>query len=120
MLDYGFAVLRRGIVLRAGTPVGGVLFDTLGASGIVAAKTLRGITDPSDVQLVFEVSDDLQAPIAAGTSVGTITVGDGDRNVGEVDAVTTVQIDGEEERSWAAGVFETLLDGAASILPGEG
>ena len=109
MLDYGFAVLRRGIVLRAGTPVGGVLFDPLGASGIVAAKTLRGLTDPSEVRLFFEPSDDLRAPIAAGTSVGTITVGDGDGNVGEVDAVTTVPIDGEEESGWAAGMFETLL-----------
>jgi serine-type D-Ala-D-Ala carboxypeptidase (penicillin-binding protein 5/6) len=120
MLDFGFAVLRRGIVLRAGTPVGGVLFDPLGASDIVAARTLRGLTDPSEVQLFFEPSDDLQAPVPAGTSVGTITVAEGDRNVGEVDAVTTVPIDGEEEPGWAAGMFETLLRGAASILPGEG
>jgi serine-type D-Ala-D-Ala carboxypeptidase (penicillin-binding protein 5/6) len=120
MLDYGFAVLRRGIVLRAGTPVGGVLFDTLGSSGIVAAKTLRGITDPSEVRLFFEPSEDLRAPIAAGTSVGTITIGDGDKDVGEVDAVTTSSIDDEEDQGWPAGVFETLLSGAASILPGEG
>ena len=120
MLDYGFAVLRRGIVLRAGTTVGGVLFDPLGSSDIVADKTLRGLTDPSEVQLFFEEADDLRAPVAAGTSVGTITVADGDRNVGEVDAVTTVPIDGEEESGWAAGMFETLLRGAASILPGEG
>jgi D-alanyl-D-alanine carboxypeptidase (penicillin-binding protein 5/6) len=119
LLDYGFAILRRGIVLRAGTPVGGVVFDTLGASGIVAARTVRGITDPTEVRLRFEPFDDLKAPLGNGADVGEITVSDGDREVATVPAVATTGLEPPEERAWPASLLETILRGAATILPGE-
>ena len=120
LLDYGFDVLRRGIVLRAGTPVGGIVFDTLGSTGIVAARTVRDITDPSEVRLRFEPFDDLHAPLAGGTGVGTITVSDGTREVASVEAVATTTLEASEEQGWPLSVLQTILEGAAAILPGEG
>jgi D-alanyl-D-alanine carboxypeptidase (penicillin-binding protein 5/6) len=120
LLDYGWEVLRRGIVLRAGTPVGGVVFDTLGTSEVVAGRTLRGLIDPADVRLRFEPANDLQIPLADGEEVGTITVTDGARELATVDAVTATALDPEEDPGWAAGLLETILRGASSVLPGEG
>jgi D-alanyl-D-alanine carboxypeptidase (penicillin-binding protein 5/6) len=120
LLDYGFGVLRRGIVLRAGTPVGGIVFDTLGATGIVAARTVRGLTDPTEVQLRFEPFDDLHAPLGDGTGVGTIFVSDGTREVASVEAVATNTLEPAEEQGWPLSALQTILEGAAAILPGEG
>jgi D-alanyl-D-alanine carboxypeptidase (penicillin-binding protein 5/6) len=119
LLDYGWAVLRRGIVLRAGTPVGGVVFDTSGASGIVAARTVRGMTDPTEVRLHFEAAEDLQAPLTDGQEVGTITVNDGARDVATVEAVTSATLEAEDDPGWAAGLLQSILRGASSVLPGE-
>ena len=120
LLDYGFGVLRRGIVLRAGTPVGGIVFDTLGATGIVAARTVRGLTDPTEVRLRFEPFDALRAPLTGGTGVGTISVSDGTREVASVEAVTTTTLEPAEEQGWPLSALRTILEGAAAILPGEG
>lgn len=119
LLDYGFAVLRRGIVLRAGTPVGGIVFDTLGASGIVAERTLRGLTDPAAVELAFEPLTDLRAPLQDGASVGTITVSTQERTVATVGAVAAADVDDAAAEGWAAEALQTLIRGAAAVLPGE-
>ena len=100
--------------------MGGILFDPLGGTGVVAAKSLRGITDPAEVELSLEVFDDVRAPVAAGERVGTITIADGTSTVGTVPAITTSAIDEQEEPGWGAAVLETILSGAAAILPGEG
>ena len=94
LLDYGFAVLRRGIVLRAGTPVGGVVFDALGASGIVAGRDRPRVTDPAEVRLRFDAADDLQATDSRtarrlGRSRSTTAPG----TMATVDAVSTTAID---------------------------
>jgi len=109
MLDYAFKRLGRGILLKAMTSVGDMVFDS-GSTGAVASTDVRGITRPSEVTIEFEPDPFVAAPIATGDRVGNVVVRAGNgRVVGSSPALATRAV---EERRAGVG----LSSGFARIL----
>ncbi|MFN2389709.1 MAG: D-alanyl-D-alanine carboxypeptidase family protein [Actinomycetota bacterium] len=116
LLDLGFARLRRGLVLRAGRPVGALVFAAGGASPIVAAETVRGIVRPDRVEVsVAATSGAAALPLAPGDRVGTIVLSTrSGRVIAEVAAVAAAPVDAPSG-GWLAGLLGGLLRGAWQV-----
>ncbi|MGH2733969.1 MAG: hypothetical protein ACRDKZ_00190, partial [Actinomycetota bacterium] len=109
MLDAGFALLRRTVLLEAGTEVASLVFDPAGSVGIAAAGPVRGTPRESGLETVFEPSAELALPIEAGDVVGRLLVLSGSELVGRVDARATGSLSADE-RGWGTGALGTLLE----------
>jgi serine-type D-Ala-D-Ala carboxypeptidase (penicillin-binding protein 5/6) len=71
LLDHGFARLARTLLVRAGAPVGALVFSS-GATHVVAARAARGPSRREDVTVAFRPG--ARAPVRAGDIVGTVGV----------------------------------------------
>ena len=111
LLDYGFARLKRTLLLRAGTPVGAMVLPAGGSTRVVAGAEVRALEDPGRVFWEFEPLP-VSAGVEEGDPVGEITVMAGRRVVATVDAVAADSVP-RGERAWPAGVVETILRTAA-------
>ncbi|MGH2734586.1 MAG: D-alanyl-D-alanine carboxypeptidase family protein [Actinomycetota bacterium] len=109
MLDAGFALLRRTVLLEAGTEVASLVFDPAGSVGIAAAGPVRGTPQVSGLETVFEPSAGLTLPIEAGDVVGRLRVLSGSDLVGRVDARATGSLSADD-RGWGTGALGTLLE----------
>jgi D-alanyl-D-alanine carboxypeptidase (penicillin-binding protein 5/6) len=114
LLDFGWDRLKRTVLVPMGTGVGGVVWAFGGATGIVASAPVRGLADPSSLQVAFEPAGG-DGPVEAGEPVGRIVVMDGDRRIGAVTAVAsdTVTVN---EPPWPAAVASSLLRIAARAI----
>lgn len=113
LLDYGFAVLGRGVLVSEGRVLGALVFDPSGATAVVSGRTVRGIPDPDRVEVTFEPGP-VTPPLAAGETVGTmiVTLPDG-RVVARGPAVAEDEL---PDGGGGAGFFGPILRTAASIL----
>jgi D-alanyl-D-alanine carboxypeptidase (penicillin-binding protein 5/6) len=111
LLDYGWARLRRTVLVPVGGSVGGIVWAFGGATGIVASAPVRGLADPASLRVDFEPVAGA-GPVRAGETVGRVVVSDGDRLIGAVTAVAsdTVSV---HEPPWPAGLASSLLRLAA-------
>lgn len=108
LLDYGFARLRRSVLLRRGTEVGTVVLDPAGSIRARASRTVRGLAPAESIETSFEPMRAYDLPLAPNDVVGSIVVSSGGRVLDRVPAVTHEGID-EPQLSW-------LGDGLASVL----
>ncbi|MDQ3953304.1 MAG: D-alanyl-D-alanine carboxypeptidase, partial [Actinomycetota bacterium] len=81
LLDYGFRILGRGVLVREGRILGALVFDPSGAAAVVAGRTVRGIPEPGSVGIRFDPARNVTPPLAAGETVGTVVVSSAQGNV---------------------------------------
>jgi D-alanyl-D-alanine carboxypeptidase (penicillin-binding protein 5/6) len=116
LLDYGFRVLGKGILVSEGKALGALVFDPAGAAGVVAGKTVRGIPDPATVEVVFEPSAFVSPPLSAGETVGTMIIsGPGGEVVARAPAVAQDDLPGEDGEG-STSVLGAILRTAASVV----
>lgn len=108
LLDYGFARLRRGLLLGAQASVGGLVFDPAGAVPAAAGATVRGIQDPSEVVVTFAPRPTVGLPLQPGDVVGEAIVSGPRGKIETVAAVAGVRVDASEP-SWVARLLAALL-----------
>ncbi|MGH2701979.1 MAG: D-alanyl-D-alanine carboxypeptidase family protein [Actinomycetota bacterium] len=108
LLDYGFARLRRTVLLGAGEPVGNIVLDPAGAVRAVTARASRGLALPDTVGFSFEEAADFELPISHGEVVGRVAVTSEGRVIDRVNAVAGGELDGGRT-SWAARGLATVL-----------
>ena len=107
MLDHGFANYRRYPVARAGTKVRGTLPVTGGSKDGVELQLGGDLTlllsrgDEQRVRLTPSLPERVNAPVAAGEAVGSVTVSLDDRKLAEIPVVATSDV---EARGLSVGV----------------
>lgn len=116
LLDYGWRRLRRGVLLRRGTPVASLVFDPGGATTAVSAATVRGLQDARSISVAFLPGRALETPVEAGALVGTVEVRSAGRVIERVPAVAdrTVQ---RPESSFLANALARILSFGAAVVP---
>jgi serine-type D-Ala-D-Ala carboxypeptidase (penicillin-binding protein 5/6) len=108
LLDYGFTVLARTVVIEEGSPVGDIVFDTSGALPAVLAKPLRGPYSAAKLRPVIRLEDDLAPPIVKGERIGTITYMAGRRRVAVIPLVAGRELEAAEV-SWATALLASTI-----------
>jgi serine-type D-Ala-D-Ala carboxypeptidase (penicillin-binding protein 5/6) len=113
LLDYGWARLQRTIVVPKGRPIGALVWVSGGATGVITTEAIRGLVDPTNLEMRFEPTD-LSDFVHAGDQVGRLIVTEGSKQIGSVAtiAVDTVMI---EEPPWPAGIASALLRTAGRL-----
>ncbi len=115
LLDYGFSVLGRGVLLREGTALGVVVFDPSGSVGVVAGRTVRGIQRPGSVSIAFEPGA-AQPPLDRGETLGSVVVTSaGGSVVARAPAVAEEAVD-DAGGGGAASLFGDVLAAAAELI----
>jgi D-alanyl-D-alanine carboxypeptidase (penicillin-binding protein 5/6) len=115
LLDYGFARLRRTVIVGAGTTLGTLVFDPSGATGAATAQAVRGLAAPADVDAQLVVNEDLRPPVASGQPIGTIIVSASGRTVATIDALATSSVDASEP-SWFARLLAMILSAIGRVV----
>jgi D-alanyl-D-alanine carboxypeptidase len=108
LLDYGFAKLRRSVLLKRGAEVGTVVLDPAGSVRAHATRTVRGLAPPDTIEVSFEPARSYDLPLAPGDVVGSVVVTSGERVVDRVPAMTRSRIE-EPQPSWAVEGLATVL-----------
>jgi serine-type D-Ala-D-Ala carboxypeptidase (penicillin-binding protein 5/6) len=116
LLDYGFARLRRALLLRRGDPVGTVVLDPAGSVRAVASRSARGLAPPDSLEISFLPDTEFDLPLEAGDEVGVVLVESGDQTIARVPAVTLEEVSATSP-SWAAEGLATVLSWAQWIGP---
>jgi D-alanyl-D-alanine carboxypeptidase (penicillin-binding protein 5/6) len=110
LLDAGWERLRRTVLVRRGQHVGRLVFDPGGAVQVLAAATVRGMADPSALEVRFVPSPAARPPLRRGEVVGQAALAAGRRRVATVAAETAGVVAAER----GDGVVE-LLGGVLRI-----
>lgn len=118
LLDYGFAVLGRSVLVREGTVLGALVFDPAGAAVVIAGRTIRGIPDPSTISVGFEPAGSLHPPIAEGETVGTMVVSSRGDVVARAPAVAEAPLGEEDGGGGAASFLGAVLSAAEALFGG--
>lgn len=114
LLDYGFRVLGRTVLVEEGSVLGALVFDPGGAAAVVAGRTVRGIPDPGTVDVEFEPAESVSLPLSEGETVGTVVV---TSRTGEVVARAPAVVDEALPDAHAGGgLLGALLRAAASVV----
>jgi serine-type D-Ala-D-Ala carboxypeptidase (penicillin-binding protein 5/6) len=108
LLDYGFARLKRSVLLKRGAEVGTVVLDPAGSIRARAARTVRGPAPAETLEVSFEPAHTYDLPLAPNDVVGSIVVGSDGRVLDRVPAVTHEAID-EPRPSWVGDRLATVL-----------
>jgi D-alanyl-D-alanine carboxypeptidase len=108
LLDYGFAKLRRSVLLKRGAEVGTVVLDPAGSVRAHATRTVRGLAPPDTIEVSFEPARSYDLPLAPRDVVGSVVVTSGERVVDRVPAMTRSRIE-EPQPSWAVEGLATVL-----------
>lgn len=119
LLDFGFAVLRRTVLVKPGTLVGHVVFDPGGSVGAATPRPIRGLARPGEVDLVFEPGVRLELPVEEGEVVGSVTVvaAGEDIRTAEVTATGSLRTDDTPWVTEALGGLLRIGNGLASLVP---
>jgi serine-type D-Ala-D-Ala carboxypeptidase (penicillin-binding protein 5/6) len=108
LLDYGFARLKRTVLLERGAEVGTVVLDPAGSIRARAARTVRGLAPTESLEVSFEPASSYDLPLAPNDVVGSIVLGSGGRVLGRVPAVTHEAI-ADPRPSWVGERLATVL-----------
>jgi D-alanyl-D-alanine carboxypeptidase (penicillin-binding protein 5/6) len=127
LLNHGFAAFRRTTVVGAGRMLGTL---TVGATGVqvAAAAALAPLVPTSwlgRVTLLLREAPGLRAPIAPGTTVGTVTAFAGRMRLGSVPAVAAAAAPARRPRPGPSGppdplraAYEALRGFAGAVFGG--
>ena len=96
LLNRGFKRLRPSTLIEAGERLGTLFFPAGNATGVVAAKDVGGLADPSTLAIEFLARSDLSAPLEAGVVVGRLVISSDGERIGTVKALAadTVEVPG--------------------------
>jgi D-alanyl-D-alanine carboxypeptidase (penicillin-binding protein 5/6) len=120
LLDHGFKRLKRGILLKAMTSFGDIVFVPSGSTGVIAADSVRGINDPEKILIDFEFDPSVVPPIEPGQQLGYVLVRTRDgRIVGSAPAVATRPV-GEQTKVSGMGRAMSGVLATFAKLVGEG
>ena len=108
LLDYGFAVLARTVVIEEGTAVGDIVFDTSGALPAVLARPVRGLYPAGKLRPVIRLEDDLAPPIVNGERIGTVTYMAGRKRVAVIPLVAGRELEAAEV-SWTTALLASTI-----------
>jgi D-alanyl-D-alanine carboxypeptidase len=108
LLDYGFARLKRTVLIERGAEVGTVVLDPAGSIRARAARTVRGLAPTESLEVSFEPARTYDLPLAPNDVVGSIVLRSGGRVLGRVQAVTHEAID-DPRPSWVGERLATVL-----------
>ena len=115
LLDYGFAVLGRGVLLREGAAVGVVVFDPSGSVGVVAGRTVRGIQRPETVSVTYQPGTAVP-PLDRGETLGSVVITSaGGAVVARAPAVAQDAV-GDAGDEGFAGLLGDVLGAAAELI----
>ncbi len=89
LLNYGWARLRRSVLLRAGSVVGSAVFDPAGSVAAAAAGTVRGLDDPARLKVSLDTRVATRPSIDTGDRLGEVTLAAPSGVVSAVPAVAT-------------------------------
>lgn len=115
LLDFGFATLARTLLVDAREPVAVVVLDPAGAVPVVPARDVRGPTDPRRLEVVFEPGPSVELPLAAGDTIGTITLVSNGETVEVLDAVAQSYLSEPPEPPSGTALLARLLEAFAGI-----
>ena len=117
LLDRGWRLLSRGVLLARGTPVASVIFDPGGAATAVTGETVRGSADPEEVVVTYDGAGGPGAP-DAGETIGTVRVTSADGSlIATVPAVAEEKVDPASGDSIAARLLGDILALGARLIP---
>jgi D-alanyl-D-alanine carboxypeptidase (penicillin-binding protein 5/6) len=108
MLDFGWERLQATVVLRAGAPVGALVFDQ-GSTPVVAAAPVRDSAVRAEVTYEFVPAATMELPLDAGAVVGRVVVSSADGPIETVDALAVRPVAPIDRSTWAEGLFSGLL-----------
>lgn len=115
LLDYGFRVLGRGVLLREGASVGTVVFDPSGSVGVVAGRTVRGIQRPESVSVAYRPGS-VTPPLDRGETLGSVVITSaGGTVVGRAPAVAEEAV-ADAGGEGVAGLLGDVLGAAADLI----
>jgi D-alanyl-D-alanine carboxypeptidase (penicillin-binding protein 5/6) len=114
LLDLGWLLLERTVLLARGAQVGALVFEQ-GSTEVRAASRVRGSLRPADVAIEFIPDPNVRMPVYRGEIVGRVIVISNGRQVTSVDAVAADAIQ-PSEASWASDVFAGLLRAVGSLV----
>jgi hypothetical protein len=115
LLEYGWERLERGVLVKESDFLGELVFGA-GATGVVAARTVRGGVHPERISVVFVADATLALPINAGERIGKALVTTaGGRPLGSAPALATDDVDSSEV-SWATRAVAGVIDVGAGVL----
>lgn len=115
LLDYGFGVLGRGVLLREGAAVGVVVFDPSGSVDVVAGRTVRGIHRPDSVSIDYRPGAAVP-PLDRGETLGSVVITSaGGAVVARAPAVAGAAVDDSDDGG-VAGLFGDVLGAAAALI----
>lgn len=112
LLDFGFAVVARGVVLGVDRPVGALVFGG-GSTPVVAARRVRGPQRPDGVAV--RLSGRARAPVVPGEIVGEIVLSVRRRNIGRVAAVASGAVE-DDVMPPAIAVLVALVRALADVV----
>ncbi|MGH2730059.1 MAG: D-alanyl-D-alanine carboxypeptidase family protein [Actinomycetota bacterium] len=115
LLDYGFARLRRTVLVAPGAALGALVFDPSGVASATPTTAVRGIAVPADVETVFIPDASVNPPVERGQRLGTIIVTASGRNLASIDAVAVAPV-GSEETSWLAELLVLVLSAFGGLV----
>ncbi|HEX2196103.1 MAG TPA: serine hydrolase [Actinomycetota bacterium] len=116
LLDYGFRILGRGVLVREGKVLGALVFDPSGSAAVVAGRTVRGVPEPSSVGIRFDPATNVSPPLAAGETVGTVVVSSAQGDVvARAPAVASDDLP-DGGGGGAASVVGAVLRAAAAVV----
>lgn len=99
LLDYGFENFKSAKAIGAGTDLGEIKVNrgSVKRVGVAVANdifaTIPFEASEEVVNTKVVLDDNVRAPVLLGQKVGTVEVYEGDKLVGEVDAITTSQVE---------------------------
>jgi D-alanyl-D-alanine carboxypeptidase len=114
LLDFGFARLARGVIVRRGARVGELTFDSAGSAVVVAGSEIRGWAPRRAVRIAF-VPHEVRLPVAAGDEVGRVEVSWRGRIVGRAEAVAGEPAAGAGP-SWLGERLAAVLGAAYELV----
>lgn len=116
ILDHGFKVLARGVILDKDGIVGSLVLDPSGSVDVAPAAVIRGLARPEDVRIQLRPLDTLVPPVGPGERVGKFVVTRDGHVVAETAAVSLGRVYREGGR-WGEGVLAALLGVAGRVIP---
>ncbi len=103
LLDHGWKILRRTVLVAEGSPVGAAIYDPSGGVAIEIDETVTGVGNPDEVQLLFSPGE------VEGTGLVDVVV------AGHVVATVPASLPPPDVDDASGGFFAGLLRFAARI-----
>lgn len=117
LLERGWRILARRVLVRRGLVVGSLVFDPGGATEVVTAEPIRGSARLEEIEVAFRADPGVTPPITAGQVVGEVTVEVDDRVRYRAPAHARSAIPADDP-SWGEVAISALLRAIAGLVDG--